>query len=280
MREAKVNRKLSMKRWLAAGLILLLVMLAGCGSLGASGTNEQVGSKEKQTQIELVISAAASLKDSLNELKPAFEKEHPNVRLLFNFGASGALQKQIEQGVPADVFLSAGQKQMDALIDKKLVDPGESTPMLKNDLVLIAAAGAKSPATLESLGDDGVSRIAVGEPESVPAGQYTKEALEHYKLWDKLKPKLVFAKDVRQVLTYVETGNVEAGFVYRSDAQTSTKAGVMFTIDPLSHRAIVYPEGIVKATQHPQEAKAFYNFMTSKTAQHVFTKYGFSLPDA
>lgn len=269
------------KRWMIMGILLLIALNSGCaagsGSAG-TGSSAPVNTEQKQAEIELVISAAASLKDSLNELQPVFEEQNPGVKLLFNFGASGALQKQIEQGAPTDVFLSAGQKQMKTLISKKLIDANQSTDFLKNDLVLIAPAGVKSPATLQSLAEDKITRIAVGEPGSVPAGEYTKETLEYYKLWDKLQPKLVFAKDVRQVLTYVETGNAEAGFVYRSDAQMSTKTDVLFTMDPMSHHAIVYPEGIVKATKHPKEAQAFYDFMLSKETRKVFMKYGFSLP--
>jgi molybdate transport system substrate-binding protein len=230
-----------------------------------------------EKKVELTISAAASLTDSLNEIQKLFAKKHNNIKINFNFGASGALEQQIEHGAPVDLLISAGSKQMQALVDKQYVE--HPIHLLTNELVLIAPAGGNtSLKTMEDLTKPEVKFLAMGQPESVPAGSYTKEALTYYKLWDKLQSKIVFAKDVRQVLTYVETGNSDAGFVYKTDAIHSNKVKITLTVDQASYEPIDYPAGLIKTTKHNKEALAFYDFLQSKEAQVVFTQFGFSLP--
>jgi molybdate transport system substrate-binding protein len=237
------------------------------------------GCAQKTEKVELLISAAASLTDSMKEIQAAYEKEHNHVKILFNFGASGALQQQIEQGAPADLFLSAGKKQMTALVDKQLVDNNRQMNLLSNELVAIIPTDTKIAfSKMEDITKPEVKKIAVGEPETVPVGSYTKDSLTFYKLWDTIQTKTVFAKDVRQVLNYVETGNTEVGFVYRTDALTSQKVKVALSPDSQSYKPIEYPVGIVKATKHIKEAEDFYNYLQSKAAQDIFIKYGFSLP--
>lgn len=229
--------------------------------------------------VELTISAAASLTESLNEIKTLYAKKAPNVTLTFNFGASGTLQTQIENGAPADLFLSAGKKQMDTLVSKQLIDPATAKNLLLNELVLVVPADSKLAITkIEDLAKDEVKKLAVGTPESVPAGSYAKETLTYYKLWETLQPKIVLTKDVKQVLSYVETGNTEAGFVYKTDASSSKTAKILLTADPASHAAIEYPIGVVKASKQPAAAKEFYSYLQTKEALDVFVKYGFSLP--
>jgi molybdate transport system substrate-binding protein len=218
--------------------------------------------------------------DALNEIKQAYETEHPNIELSFNFGGSGALQKQIEQGAPADLFLSAAVKNMKPLVEQKLIEEGKEKTLLKNELVAIVPADTQaSIAAIDDLNKAEVKKVAIGIPESVPAGNYAKEALTNSKLWEPLQPKMVQAKDVRQVLQYVETGNADAGFVYKTDALTSSKAKIAFTVDPASYSPVEYPIGIVKATKHAQEAEDFYNYLQSKASLDVFIKYGFSVPE-
>ncbi|MFC5402594.1 molybdate ABC transporter substrate-binding protein [Cohnella soli] len=225
---------------------------------------------------ELLVSAAASLKDSLDAIEKQYEKTHPDIDLTFNYGSSGTLQKQIEQGAPADLFFSAGKKQMEALVDQDLIK--EQKTLLENDLVMVVPANSKLRfSTVKELTGKDIKKIAIGQPESVPAGQYAKETLEARKVWDPLKDKLVYAKDVRQVLTYVETGNVEAGFVYKTDALISKKAKVALKISPTVHAPIVYPAGVVSESKHLQEAQAFYAYLQTADAGAVFQKYGFNL---
>ncbi|MFD2331270.1 molybdate ABC transporter substrate-binding protein [Cohnella sp. GCM10020058] len=225
--------------------------------------------------VELTVSAAASLTDALGELKALYETAHPEVTLSFNFGASGALQQQIEQGAPADLFLSASSKNMQALVDKGLVQ--EQHNLLKNELVVVVPSdGGAAVAKLEDLSDAAVKKVAVGIPESVPAGGYAKDALTAAGLWDSLQAKLVQGKDVRQVLQFVETANADAGFVYKTDALSSDKVKIAFAVDPSQYKSIVYPVGVVKATKHAEAAGSFYAYLQTPEAIAVFVKYGFS----
>lgn len=284
------NFKLS---FLAIFTSLILLTSAGCAGNTASPKDaasvsaEQSSSKNNQAStiaddpseaaepVELLISAAASLTDSLNELKSLYEAEHGNIQLTFNYAASGTLQQQIEQGAPADLFLSAGTKQMEALSDKGLVDNQLTANLLNNELVLVVSkSGTVQIDKIEDLANLG--DIAIGTPESVPAGKYAQQTLAFHKLWDNLQSKLVLTKDVKQVLSYVETGNVDAGFVYKTDAALSDKVKVALSVEPESHDPIAYPVGVLKNSAHPDEAKAFYNFLRSDPARQVFSKYGFS----
>lgn len=274
------------KRWTKVGLpllgILLLLWVAGCGRTAepaAQGGTAVPAAPSAMEKVELTVSAAASLTDALKELKPVYEGAHPGVTLQFNFGASGALEQQITQGAPADLFFSAAVKNMKSLVDQQLVDPADQTIVLVNELVVVAPADAKTPpAALGDLTAGTIRHIGVGEPETVPAGSYAKEALTGAGLWQPLQPKLVQAKDVRQVLAYVETGNAEAGFVYKTDAMTSTKSKVAFAVERSAYTPIAYPAGVVKATKHTKEARELYAYLQTQEAQAIFVKYGFASP--
>ncbi|AZK46366.1 molybdate ABC transporter substrate-binding protein [Paenibacillus lentus] len=230
-----------------------------------------------QEQVELTISAAASLTDAMKEIQDSYEAQHPAVKLTFNFGGSGALQKQIEQGAPVDIFLSAAAKNMNALLEQGMIDAGQHRSLLTNKLVVIIPnenfAEIKG---LQDLSDKRIKMVALGIPESVPAGSYAKEALMSTQLWDNLQSKVVQAKDVRQVLQYVETGNADAGFVYQSDALTSKAVKVAFSVDPAIYTPVEYPIGVIKSTKHSKEAAELYNYLQSKEALDIWVKYGFA----
>ncbi|RTE01983.1 molybdate ABC transporter substrate-binding protein [Paenibacillus whitsoniae] len=266
--------------------LALMLFAAGCSSGSApaqpsAAASPQAGataSAQPKTQVELTISAAASLTDALKEIAATYEKQHATIKLNFNFGASGALQQQIEQGAPADLFFSAAAKNMKDLVDKGLIDTAQQKSLLLNELVLIVPEGGKVAASkVEDLTADSIKHVAVGEPLTVPAGTYAKEALTNAKLWDALQNKIVQGKDVRQVLTYVESGNAEAGFVYKTDALTSKQVKIAGTIDPKTYKAVEYPAGIVKATKHGKETGDFYTYLQSTEALDVFVKFGFSV---
>jgi molybdate transport system substrate-binding protein len=273
------------KNWLKnIAVPALLLGLVACGtplSPGGTPAETAVGTHSPSADvvpIELTISAAASMTDSLKEIQKLYEAK-ANVKLSFNFGASGSLQQQIEQGAPVDLFVSASTKNMKALLDKKLVEADKQGNVVSNELVVIVPAdGHVKLDKMEDLPQAGLFKVAVGEPASVPAGSYAKEALMKLKLWEPLQPILVLTKDVRQVLTYVESGNADAGFVYRSDAQGSTKSKVAFAVDPTSYTPIDYPVGVITASKHPKEAQALYDYLRSAEAQAVFTRYGFAPP--
>lgn len=259
-----------MKRF--STFIVLLIILIGCShdKLNPSSIQAENGDNV------LTISAAISLSDALHEIKEVYEKEN-NVKLTFNLGGSGKLAQQIQQGAPVDVFISANQDWMDVLEDKGLIKTDTRTNVTGNQLVLIT--GKESSLTYESFGEiepDTVDQIAIGNPESVPAGKYTKDVLENLGTWDNLKDKLILAKDVRQVLTYVESGNTDIGFVYKSDIHHAENIKVLATADKSRHDPILYPIAVVADTKYEQEAFDFINFMQSDEAQNILESYGFT----
>ena len=258
--------------WLLVLGFLLILTSIGCstGSNTPSATNVT-----KVEPTEIMVSAAASMKDSLTEIQKAYAVKTPAVKLTIIFGASGTLQQQIEQGAPADLFISAGKTQMDALEQKNLLVKGSKVDLLGNDLVLVTGKDNSKVTSLEDLTKASVGQISIGTPESVPAGKYAQEALTNLKLWDLIEPKFVRAQDVTQVLNYVETGNVDAGIVYQSDALGSTKVKVVAVVPASSHSPIVYPAAVISATKNKQLAEDFLKYLQSSDAQQVFVKYGF-----
>jgi molybdate transport system substrate-binding protein len=231
-----------------------------------------------QSNNNLLISAAASLKEALEEIKPLYQQSKPNVNINYNFGSSGALQQQIEQGAPADIFISAAKKQVDALEQKGLLVAGTRNIIAKNRLVLVVPKNVVGITSFYSLKDAKVKKIAIGEPRSVPAGQYAQQVLEKLKIWSEIKSKLVFANNVRQVLASVESGNADAGLVYITDAKISDKVKVVVTADEKYHSPIIYPLAVVKRSKNVDAAKEFSQFLSSNQAKSVFKKYGFILP--
>ncbi|MDZ8065514.1 MAG: molybdate ABC transporter substrate-binding protein [Nostoc sp. DedQUE08] len=232
-----------------------------------------------QSNTSILVSAAASLKEALEEIKPLYQQSKSNININYNFGASGALQQQIEQGAPADIFISAGKKQVDALEQKGLLLPGSRTNLANNRLVLIVPQDVVGIYSFYNLTDSKIKKIAIGEPRSVPAGQYGEQVLKKLKIYDRLKSKLVFANNVRQVLAAVESGNAEAGLVYATDAKISNKVKVVVTADDKFHSPIVYPVAIIKNSKNPSAAKEFVQFLSGGEAKTVLKKYGFVLPE-
>ena len=224
----------------------------------------------------LTIYAAASLKDALEELKNIYTSRHPDVKITYNFGASGVLQRRIEQGAPADLFLSAGKAEMDVLAQKGLLQEASRQDLLRNELVLIAGKNS-SLAGFEGLASPAVSRIGMGAPGTAPAGRYAQETLTSLNLWGRVQPKIVLANDVRQVLANVESGHVDAGLVYRSDALVGKNIKIVAAAPAGSHSPIIYPMAVIKSTRHPLEARLFAAFLSSGQAAQVFAKYGFTL---
>jgi molybdate transport system substrate-binding protein len=228
-----------------------------------------------QGKTEITVSAAISLKDSLDEIGQKFEATHPGVKLTFNYGASGTLQRQIEQGAPVDLFFSAAEKQMDQLQEKGLIDQATRRDIVANQLVLIAPAANQSLHGFDNLTDPSVKIVALGEAATVPAGMYAHETLEKLGLLAAVEKKAVYAKDVRAVLTYVETGNADAGIVYQSDAQGSTKVRIVATAPADSHDPIVYPAALIKGAKNPAAAQMFLKSLTGSDARAIFAKHGF-----
>ena len=231
---------------------------------------------------EVTLSVAISLKDAIVELGRGFTAAHPGVALRYNFGASGDLQKQIEAGAPVDVFLSAAQRQMDELEKQSLIVATTRRAFARNVLTVVKPADSRLDVVKAvDLLEARVGKIAVGNPKSVPAGQYAEESLQKLDLWDRLQPKLVFSENVRQALDYVARGEVDAGFVYTTDAATRAQ-GVKEAFRPPedTYRPVIYPGAVVATSKQPALAQAFLDLLGSVPGRAVLAKYGFQPPAA
>lgn len=224
----------------------------------------------------LTVSAAASLTDAMQEIETSYRHDHPGVEVRNNFGSSGTLAQQIEDGAPVDVFVSAASKPVDGLQAHGLIVAGTRRNVLRNTLVLIAPLGSKLD-SFQQLADPSVRTIAVGDPASVPAGQYGQQVLTSLHLGDKVKSRLVLAKDVRQVLAYVATGNADAGIVYATDALTSSKVRIVATAPESTHDPIVYPVAAVSSGHQEDAAREFVEYLNSAPAKAIFEKRGFTI---
>jgi len=247
-------------------LLSIFTLFTGCTSLSQPST----------PNVELTISIAASLTDVMNEAKINFRKEYPNIKINYNIGGSGTLEQQIELGSPVDIFISAATDKMDTLQKKGLLLTNSRKNLLSNELVLISPSDLNINFNgLQSLAEPTFQHIAIGDPSTVPAGKYAKQALEHATIWDTIQPKLVPTKDVRQVLTYVETENTEAGIVYLSDVMNNQKVKVVSKIDTTWYSPIIYPMAIIRDSKHKNEAQLFENYLNSKDGHELLKKYGF-----
>jgi molybdate transport system substrate-binding protein len=231
---------------------------------------------------ELTLSAAISLKEVIEDLGRRFVQSHPGTTLRYNFGASGELAKQIEAGAPIDLFVSAAERQMDDLAAKGLIVPETRRVFARNVLTVIAPAGSgRRLSQPRDLLERSVTRIAIGNPKTVPVGQYAEESLRALGLWDALGPKLVFAENARQVLEYVVRGEVEAGVVYVTDvAVRATRVQEAFRPPESSYRPVVYPAAVVRDARARDLARAFVEHLTTPDAQTVLARHGFLAPAA
>ena len=227
---------------------------------------------------EIIVSAAASLTDALATIKKAYEKENPGTTIVTNFGASGTLLKQMEQGAPVDVFASADELTMDQAAAKQLIDPASRVDFAANALVLIVPIASKvavsSPADLAG---PGVARIALGNPEIVPVGRYTMEAFTSLGLAESLRPKFITGESVRQVLDYCARGEVEAAVVFGTDAMVA-KDKVKVAAVLTGHKPIDYPVAVVAASANKGPAASFLHYLTSAAGQEILAGYGFAKP--
>ena len=227
--------------------------------------------------VNLTVSVAASVQEAMEAVQAAYRAEAPLVSITYNVGASGSLAQQIAQGAPVDVFLSASPQWMDHLATNGQIVARTRQDLLLNSLVVIVPAGTATVTDWQELRGDRVAKLSIGEPNSVPAGRYAKETLSALQLFEPLQPKLVFSKTVRQVLAYVETGNVDAGLVYATDAKLSPRVQVVATAPTDSHSPIVYPVAVVAGSRQREAAQAFVEFLSSQRAIAIFEQYGFAM---
>jgi len=228
---------------------------------------------------EILVSAAASLTDVLKEISTGYQTKAKHT-LTFNFGPSSGLARQIEEGAPTDIFFSADLPQMDTLEKKNLLETGTRKNLLSNQLVIIVPADSKIAITSpKDLLKTDVQKIALAEPGSVPVGVYSSKYLTDEGLWDQVKPKIVPVQDVRATLASVESGNVEAGFVYKTDAAISKKVKIVYEVPVHKGPKITYPAAIVKESKHKAAARDFMTYLQSPTVKDAFKKYGFVVLD-
>jgi molybdate transport system substrate-binding protein len=247
----------------------LLALLVVCLRAGGAGAGE-----------ELALSVAVSMKEAIEEVGHRFARDHAGVVLRYNLGASGELQKQIEAGAPVDVFVSAAARQMDELAAKGLLLPGSRRVFARNALTVVKPADSTidlaGPADL--LGAR-VQRVVIGNPRTVPVGQYAEESLRTLGLWERLRPRLVYAENVRQVLDYVARGEVDAGFVYVTDV--ATRAGRVreaFRPAEETYRPVTYPAAVLKDSRRRVLAVAFVDGLAGREAQAILARFGFLPP--
>ncbi|MEE0517306.1 MAG: molybdate ABC transporter substrate-binding protein [Anaerovoracaceae bacterium] len=251
-------------------LIIIIALFAICIQL--IGCSEQKSSE----QTEMTVLAAASLTDVCEELEEEYKKENQNTVLKFSFGGSGTLKTQIEEGVPADIFISAAEKQMYELKSQGLMIDESIADIAENKVVLVVPEG--NPAGIRTFEDAATAEIiGIGEPESVPAGQYAREIFSNLGIWNIVKQKANFGSDVRTVLSWVESGAVDCGVVYATDANMSRNTEIVCEAKEGTHEPVIYPAGVIKASKNIGEAQEFTKFLKSERAAEIFEKYGFTV---
>lgn len=269
-------------------VVLAVCMVLSCAGCGGSSNK---GASEETTEViteggnsKILVAAAASLQATFdNELIPLFEKENPEIAVEGTYASSGDLQHQIESGLDADVFFSAATSNMDTLAEEKLIDEDTVVDLLKNNVVLITPKDSKL--RIKSFKDiTKADTIAIGDPESVPAGKYAKEILTNLDVYNKVEKKASLGASVTEVLSWVAEGSADAGIVYATDAQTENTNGddkevevVATAEDSMMQTPVVYPVGVVSASTHKDEAKAFEDFLQTDEAKAVLEKAGFTI---
>lgn len=285
-----------LKQSILVAVFLMALLVSGCNTKNNSGDTKEATTTEgaqvatatptpaatevatveptKQAESsELLIAAAASLQNAMEEIKPLYEAAE-GVTLTFTYGSSGALQEQIEQGAPVDIFMSAALKQMKALEDSGLILEGSKKELLENKVVLIVPKDS----TLDIASFDDIIKaetIALGDPASVPVGQYSEEIFTSLGILDQVKKKVTYGKDVTEVLTWIATGNADAGVVYATDAKSSADVKVIAEAPEGSVSKAIYPVAVIKDSKLPDAARAFVEYLSSEEAIGVFEKYGF-----
>lgn len=263
----------------------MLIGTVGCSNNNKtdSNSNEPMSSsnvaksnentdKEKK---DLVVFAAASMTEVLEELKTEFEKENPDLNLTFNFDSSGTLKTQIDSGADCDVFVSAAQKQMDELEDEDKIDKETRFDLLENEVTLAVAEGnEKGIKDFKDLEKDDVEKIALGNSD-VPVGQYSEEILKNLGIWDKIQDKVTLGSNVKEVTSWVSEKAADCGIVYKTDAKTAGLETVAVADDSMLENKVIYPAALLKNSKNPEEGKKYLEFLQGEKASEILDKYGF-----
>ncbi|MEN6390813.1 MAG: molybdate ABC transporter substrate-binding protein [Syntrophomonas sp.] len=268
----KVKRVLSPA--LKRGLVFIMALMMIMATLAACSNKEKAATTSAEPT-NLLISVCPSLKGPLEELKVMYTSSKPDVQLTFNYGPSGSLKTQIEQGATADIFISQGKKEMDYLEQKNLLKAGTRVDLLSDELVLIVHKSNTNINSFEDLVRPEVKKIGIGEAQTVPAARTAQQTLEKLKVWDKIQSKLVVGKDLMQITSWVEAGDADAGLVWNTIAITSNKVRVAATASPSIHEPVVLPAAVISSSKNSAAAEDFLKFLQSDQAMQVYAKYGF-----
>lgn len=239
--------------------LILILLLTGCS--------------KNETENELIIFAASSLIDPLNEIVESFNNKYDDIDVKVNYSSSGTLQKQIQKGAPADIFFSASVKNIEELVDSNFIINKNVFRIIKNELVLVCNDSLKEKVnSIYDLENDYIKNISITIPETSPLGFYSKESLINLKLWDKLKNKIVYAKNARTILNYLQSKNVDVAIIYKSDINKVKNIRIIKEIENNIHSEIIYPVAIVNDTL---ESKLFIDYLKSEKAKEIFAENGF-----
>lgn len=244
---------------------ILMLLITTFILIGCNKTNEKK---------EITISIASSLVESMNEIKFLYEKENDLI-ININSGSSGSLKKQISNGAKADMFFSANESYIDELVNEGLINKEDVIKPIGNSLVLVKNNSSSGNINeLKDLNSENI-KIAIGEVGTVPAGQYAKETLENVGIWNDVKENLIYTKDVEAVKKYVETGDVDYGFIYKSDSTTLKNSSIVLEIPNDMHKEIVYSMAMINTSEYKEETKDLIDFINSKKGKEIFDRYGF-----
>ena len=236
-----------------------------------------MGGSPTSSPVTITVSAASSLTDAMSELATEFEKTHPDVEIELNLASSGSLRLQIEAGAPIDVFASASQKHMDLLAEKGMIDSTSRRDFAENTLVLVVPSNENVITSIDDLLDGSIERIAIGNPQTAPVGRYAQQSLIEKGLWDRIDNKMIYAETVKQVLTYVERGEVDAGFVYMTDVSTAQPGSIDVVCTVPVSVSICYPIAVISSSSHTTQALEFVHFVTREQGRDILQSHGFEV---
>lgn len=255
-------------------IILAIFLISSFLFVSCNQSNNTQSNSENK---EIYVLAAASLTDVLTELANNY-KEETSIEVIFSFASSGALQAQIEASAPADIFFSAAQKQMNALEEKGLIDSETRKDLLENKVVLISPKNSNlNIKSFIDITNANVKKLGLGEPKSVPVGQYSEEILSNLSILDIAKEKAVYGSDVRNVLDWVETAEVDCGIVYATDAKIAKNINIIAEAPEGTHKKVIYPISIIKYSKNKEEAKKFIDYISTDKSKEIFQNYGFTV---
>lgn len=270
------------KSWQLGLLSLLAIVISLIYSRFVSTAiqPQQIAVQSPAPTSTILVAAAASLQKALQEVTPIYTQANPNQTVNYNFASSGVLAQQIQQGAPFDVLIAAADRQINSLQRQGLLVTGTQKTLFTNQLVLVAPKHSQVTLTsFKQLTNPEIRRISIGEPRTVPAGQYATEVFKNLGILDRVKSKFVLGNNVKSVLTTVETGDVDAGIVYITDANSSDRVTIVATADEKLHSPIHYPIAVIKSSRSLAGAKQFIEFLQTKPVRTVFKKYGFRIPN-